>query len=556
MHSEIARLMLDFCRQHPWMVVGSILAATAAQVIQSVVVPRLLAKVFTHLKDPQALKKYIAYFLIAFAVGKACNVIDTALDKQIAPLLHDFLVRELSTQVMRSYMATHLAIDVTIMINRIGALRQSMEYMLEYLFASFLPTLASIAITTAAVFAVSAKLGLLVIGSLVVMGIIMYALPRAPPAMVHRDVLTMALEDVFQNLEFVTSSAYGADQAATNIAGRSETACDALSRVNAVNSRNKGVAYAVAAVSYAVSVVYLTHLFIRGEVTTESFEANILTLGRLYELAFNMAHLVPDFIEDWRIIKSLQKFVQQLYAERERTGLDRLVGGSIELDGVSFAHPERPVLFHNFSLLIPAGSMVALVGPSGSGKSTLLAILLGELVPQRGAVYLGGTPLTDLSERAVRSGVAVVYQTTSTLLRMSIYDNMTFGLTPRLGVRAEVEELIDTYGLRRVFGDDPVFLDRVLSKGGGGLSGGQRQIVMLVHAILNKTAHVVVLDEPTSALDPELRGCVVDLIHAVHASGKTVLVVTHDAQVCAMCSIVVSTAPGRNPRVVAPGEEK
>ncbi|MFP5383765.1 MAG: peptidase domain-containing ABC transporter [Gammaproteobacteria bacterium] len=172
--------------------------------------------------------------------------------------------------------------------------------------------------------------------------------------------------------------------------------------------------------------------------------------------------------------------------------------GEIEFVELGFRYGEdRPWLYRNFSLRIPAGSAFAVMGPSGSCKSTLAKLLLGFYQPAEGAIRLDGTDIRHLAANELRTAFGVVPQET-TLFSGSVYDNLllanpaaTFEEVVQACRFAEIHEVIEKL---------PAGYQTELGERGVGLSGGQRQRLAIARALL-KRPHVLIFDEAASNLD-------------------------------------------------------
>ncbi len=174
------------------------------------------------------------------------------------------------------------------------------------------------------------------------------------------------------------------------------------------------------------------------------------------------------------------------------------VSGGIELNNVSFRYNESmPWVLDNLSLKIKPGQYVAIVGKTGCGKSTLLRLLLGFETAQKGAVYYDGKNIDTLDLRSLRKKIGVVMQN-GKLFHGDIFSNITIAapwLT--LGDAWEAAELADIAEDIRAM---PMGMHTIIAEGSGGISGGQRQRLMIARAIAPKPK-ILMFDEATSALD-------------------------------------------------------
>ena len=177
--------------------------------------------------------------------------------------------------------------------------------------------------------------------------------------------------------------------------------------------------------------------------------------------------------------------------------LTRLSGG-IELNNVSFRYSENMALvIDDLSLKIRPGQYVAIVGKTGCGKSTLLRLLLGFEHPQKGAIYYDGKDLERIDLRSLRRRIGVVMQN-GKLFQGDIYSNIVIS-APWLS-QQDAWEAAEIAGIAEDIRKMPMGMNTVISEGSGGISGGQRQRLMIARAIAPKP-RILMFDEATSALD-------------------------------------------------------
>ena len=181
----------------------------------------------------------------------------------------------------------------------------------------------------------------------------------------------------------------------------------------------------------------------------------------------------------------------------EKQIVDRL-SGRIELNNVTFRYTEdMPYVLDNLSLKIQPGQYVAVVGQTGCGKSTLMRIILGFETPIKGAVYFDGRDIRSLELKSLRKKIGTVMQD-GKLFTGDIYSNIVIS-APHLTMD-DAWEAAELAGIADDIRDMPMGMHTLLSEGGGGISGGQRQRLMIARAIVSKPK-ILLFDEATSALD-------------------------------------------------------
>ena len=175
------------------------------------------------------------------------------------------------------------------------------------------------------------------------------------------------------------------------------------------------------------------------------------------------------------------------------------VDGSIRVNGVSFRYSEdMPWILDNVSFSIRPGEYVAIVGRSGCGKSTLMRLLLGFEKPNAGNIMYGEYDLSCVNLRSIRQkGISMVMQDAK-LLKGDIFENITLA-NPNATLE-DAWEAAEIAGIAKDIREMPLGMNTLVSEGGGGVSGGQRQRLIIARAVCSGR-RIMILDEATSALD-------------------------------------------------------
>ena len=182
------------------------------------------------------------------------------------------------------------------------------------------------------------------------------------------------------------------------------------------------------------------------------------------------------------------------------------------------------LILSNINLAIGKGELVYLIGKTGSGKSSLIKLLYGDLPLTQGQGKVVGFNLKKLNEDKIpllRRKLGVVFQDFKLLTDRSVYDNLAFvlkatGWTDKIAIKNRIKEVLTK-----------VKMETKDFKFPHELSGGEQQRVAIARALLNNP-ELILADEPTGNLDPETSVEIMQVLKEINASGRTILMATHD----------------------------
>jgi cell division transport system ATP-binding protein len=216
-------------------------------------------------------------------------------------------------------------------------------------------------------------------------------------------------------------------------------------------------------------------------------------------------------------------------------------GSMVVLESVTKVYEPHVVALRDISFIIEKGEFVFIVGASGSGKSTMIRLLLKELEPTEGRIYVGGRDLTRLKRSKVpllRRNVGCVFQDFKLLSDRTAAENVAYALKVQgessNDIRRKVPEVLNLVGLADKMGSLP-----------DELSGGEQQRVSIARAVVNHPP-LLICDEPTGNLDPDTSVGIMQLLYRINRAGTTILMVTHDRElVDKMRKRVIALEDGR-----------
>ena len=222
----------------------------------------------------------------------------------------------------------------------------------------------------------------------------------------------------------------------------------------------------------------------------------------------------------------------------EKPVIERLSGG-IELNNVTFRYTDdMPPVLDDLSLKIRPGEYIAITGRTGCGKSTLMRIMLGFERAQKGTVYYDGRDINSIDIKSLRSKIGTVMQNSSLFLG-DIYSNIVIS-APQLTLD-DAWEAAEMAGIADDIREMPMNMFTIISEGNGGISGGQRQRLMIARAIAPKP-RILMFDEATSALDNITQKQVSDSLDSLKC---TRVVIAHRLSTIKNCDRIIVLDEGK-----------
>ncbi len=298
-------------------------------------------------------------------------------------------------------------------------------------------------------------------------------------------------------------------------------------------------------------VVYGVYLIVAGELTMGALIACTILTGRALAPLTQIAHLLTRYHQSVAALQALNH-VMKLPLERplghQFLHRPQLQGG-IEFKQVDFSYPEQPLpTLTKVSFKVGAYQRIGILGRIGSGKSTLAKLILGLYQPSGGSILLDGVDSHQLDPADLRRNIGYVPQDIE-LFYGTVKDNIVMGATHvedsvvlRAAQLAGVDEFVNQH---------PYGFDRLIGERGAGLSGGQRQAIVLARALLLNPP-ILLLDEPTNSMDNSTEERLKARLQP-YLDGKTLLLVTHRTSLLSLVDRLIVMDGGR---VVAMGPKE
>ena len=297
-----------------------------------------------------------------------------------------------------------------------------------------------------------------------------------------------------------------------------------------------------AAITQAISLagtLLIYTLAVRTRVTPSEYIAFNTAFGMVTGAFASLTGVALSVAQIRPILEMAEPILKTEPESSENKAMVTSLSGGIELSNVYFRYTDSmPYVVDGMSLKIRPGEYVAIVGTTGCGKSTLMRLLLGFEKPEKGAIYYDGRDISTLDLRSLRRRIGVVMQDGS-LFQGDIYSNIVIS-APQLTL-AEAWEAAELAGIADDIRAMPMGMQTILSEGQGGISGGQKQRLMIARAVAPKPK-ILMFDEATSALDNRTQKQVSDALEGLRC---TRIVIAHRLSTIRSCDRILVLDKGR-----------
>ena len=278
---------------------------------------------------------------------------------------------------------------------------------------------------------------------------------------------------------------------------------------------------------------------VRSEVTPSAYLAFSAAYGAITGAFSAFAATVSSAAQIKPILEMAEPILNAEPEAAEEKEIVTRLSGQIELSGVSFRYDEAsPYVIDGLDLKIGAGEYLAVVGRTGCGKSTLIRLLLGFETPEKGTIYYDRRDIRSLDLSSLRRHMGVVTQDGSLFLG-DIYSNITVS-APQLTLD-DAWEAAELAGIADDIRAMPMGMHTIIGEGQGGISGGQKQRLLIARAIASKPK-ILLFDEATSALDNQTQKKVAEALDGLQC---TRIVIAHRLSTIKRCDRILVLENGK-----------
>ena len=274
--------------------------------------------------------------------------------------------------------------------------------------------------------------------------------------------------------------------------------------------------------------------YLNKNITKEHFVSSFIITYSVLQLFNDGAHSVRLLVDMTSQITDMENFFNN-HIFQKKTRLpenDAFVNGDIVFKNVNHKYNKdgsEHIALKNVNFIIKQNENIALTGHIGSGKSTLIKTMLKLTIPSSGTVSIGGVDINNISKKEFYSNVFYIPQKPK-LLNRTLYENIVYGLDDQKSKNETIAKIVNLMVFMKL--DDVTNktfsekMDVLVGLEGSKLSGGQRQIVWIIRALMRNPS-IIIMDEPTSSLDKLNKQKIYNIIEEIGRQ-KTIIVISHD----------------------------
>ncbi len=294
--------------------------------------------------------------------------------------------------------------------------------------------------------------------------------------------------------------------------------------------------------AFAVVVFFGAPMVMEGDMTTGVLVASSILATRMIAPLAGFAQVMNRWQQARLAMDSLNSIMQMPTdnPEGEKRIHRSAIAGKFQISSATFSYDQQTTAMAVSSLQIRPGERIAILGKNGAGKSTLLQILSGLMEPVSGTVLLDDVNMAHIDPADIRRDVGLVSQN-ARLFHGSLRDNLLLG-APHTADEPMIQ-CLKASGAWEFVSRLPMGLDHLVQEGGSGLSGGQRQSLLLARMLIRQPM-VLLLDEPTASLDEAAEKQVIASLEALPPD-RTLIIATHRMSLLKLVDRILVIGNGR-----------
>lgn len=534
MSTDIHQLVVDFANKRKTWVGANIFLMVVHFPLELIALSYLSGKIFSMMANmkmnyDKVVKLTIYFFLVYFTI-ELCIVGRDVYDSYIVPHLEREIRNHVITMIMDKNEIQFDQLEMGEIVVRFLKTPAYSLYSYVVLTKFIVPFIASLLFLGLYIIYLNKKVGAAYLAIFSVYGMLMYFFCKKMMIMTQRKMVQEMdmfnkIEDTLSNMQTIYTS-NTIEKEKQYIDREQQKFIKIHQQEMSLNTQIKMVLSSYCLTGIILLFLFSISLYRKGRINQETLISLVtLFLFMCRFLGYTSRKIVEGMITIGSFIDSNQ-FLSKLYTDTFQDGSETgfIHHGAICFEKVGFRYNEKsPYIFQDLDLVVPPRSRIVLIGDSGSGKTTFLRLILGFYVIDKGVVRVDNMDVSKSKRGYLRNKIAYINQNTK-LFDRTILENILYGSSNYS--QGDVEKFLHDNHLTEVFNKTPYGLNTMAGKGGEKLSGGMRQIILLMRCVF-KDCPIVILDECTSSIGVKHRKFAMIIIQKMFQN-KTVICVSHD----------------------------
>lgn len=500
--------------------------------LESIVIPEIFSSFFESLKNTSSELQnniFINFFLktgFFMLIIIIAQTITSRLDVYLIPEFNEMISNKIFEKIIKHYENNYTDLELGKILTRVNGLPSTLREVSTDLFNWVVPKILTIMIINYYFFKNDKILGLI---SICILGVLFWNNYKSfKPCIDLSHERYKNYEEKSENLQDKLSnlySIYSAGNVNNEIINFNEITNNfkkihrkSILCTHNLKSSNNFITTSILLILSA----YIIYLYKSNKIEKQKLVTLFMILIFYVPCLNTIITYLPDYTNHLGIIKSVDNFIDTIHKKNLEKPDIKINKGIIKINNLNFGYTKDAQLFTNFSIHFDSVEKIGLIGPSGNGKSSLIKILMGYYSVDDNTIFIDDQDINKFNLNSLRKHITYINQNTK-LFNKTIFENIKYGNNI---TNEEIMNVYTKYNLQKIFKNIPNGFDTNVGVNGDSLSGGQKQIILLLRNYF-KFNKICILDEPTAALDDETRKTVIKIIKDM-SKDSTLIIITHD----------------------------